>query len=215
MALPLLAAGLSLVPSIFKGISAIGQKRQANRINPSDPGYTMNNQVIDNARILENRYNNYQMPGMGAAQNQIDTNAATSMSAGVQGASSSGDILDLISKINYGSNQASNQLAEQSAIGKERALGQSLEANALAGEEYQDLNAYQRQRYEERLREKAALTQSANENAYGAFNDLASAGSSLLTSGLGGSGKTSTVKNSMTPITNTQIPTNYKPLTIR
>lgn len=211
----LVGAGASLIPSVFKGISAISQKRKANRINPIDPGYQMNSQVIDNARILGDRYTNYQMPGYGTAQNQIQANASNAYSQGVQGASSSGDILDLVSKINYGTNQASNQLAQQSAMGKEGALKDYLGANVQAGNEYQKLNEYQRQQYEAKLREKAALTQSANENAYGAINDLASAGASLA-GGLSSGGRVSPVKNSISPITNApQIPTTYNPLTIR
>lgn len=211
----LVGAGASLIPSVFKGISAISQKRQANRINPINPGYQMNNQVIDNARILGDRYTNYQMPGYSTAQNQIETNASNAYSQGVQGASSSGDILDLVSKINYGTNQASNQLAEQSAMGKEGALKDYLGANAQAGNEYQKLNEYQRQQYDAKMREKAALTQSSNENAYGALTDVASAGASLA-GGLSSGGRVSPVNNSISPITNApQIPTTYNPLRIR
>lgn len=173
-------ATAGLVPAAFKFFSGLGQRRRAKAINPVDPGYQMNNQVIDNARILENRYNNYQMPGYGQALNNLQTNYATAYNQGVQGASSGGDVLDLATKLAYGQNQATNNLAYQSAQGQDAALSQYLNANAAAGDQYQQKNAYDRQQYDRKLAEKAALLQSGNENIYGALDQAGQVASRAL-----------------------------------
>lgn len=178
--IPLLAAGISLIPSIYKGIAGMKQARDAKRINPINPNYQMNQQVIDNARILGDRYGNYQMPGYGQAVNNINTGEASALAAGTQAASSGGDVLDLITKLNYNKGQNLNSLATQSAQGKEQALREYLQANAAAGEEYQAMNAYQRAEYDKKIREKAALLQQGNENIYGAINDAATAGTNFF-----------------------------------
>lgn len=181
MPLPLVAAaGASLLPSAFKAISGIFQKNKANKINPVNPGYQINNAVVDNARILGERYNNYEMPGYGQALSNIYQSGANAFAQGSQGAGSGGDILDLATKIAYGQNNAINQLGAQNAAGREQALGQSLQANAAAGQEYQNRNAYDRDMYQQQLREKAALTQAANQNIYGALDTGAAVASSFL-----------------------------------
>lgn len=172
--------GLGLVPSLFKAVSGIGQINKANSMNPIDPGYTMNQGIIDNARALEERAGNYSMPGYGNAVNQIGSATAGAFDAGVQGASSGGDVLDLATKLAYGQQQQLNNLAVQNAAGADQALIQSLGANAAAGQQYQDKNAYARDLYQGQLREKAALTQAGNENLYGAIDQGATIGSTLL-----------------------------------
>lgn len=220
MALPI-AAGLSLIPSIFQGLKGISQSRQAKKINPIDPGYQMNSQVVDNARMLGERYTNYQMPGFGAAQDQIAANSANAFNSGIQGVSSSGDMLDLASKIAYGSNQANNQLYTQNAIGKEGALKDYLGANVAAGQEYQDKNAFDRERYMDALREKAALSEAGTTNLFGSLNNVAATGTALATSGLlGGEGNIGDLSGAtqpisgVNPITKAQIPTKFSTPTI-
>jgi len=173
-------AAVGLAPSVFKLFSGASQKRKANAIKPVDPGYTMNQGVIDNASVLGRRATNYTMPGYNQAASQLGASAAGAFSNGVQGASSSGDVLDLATKIAYGQGQQLNQLNMQNAQGADQALLQSTQANAMAGQEYQNKNAYDRDRYQQQLREKAALTQSANENVYGAIDQAAQVGTSLI-----------------------------------
>lgn len=180
MPLPLAAAAVGLLPSLFKAVSGINQTRQGNRMNPIDPGYTLNSGVIDNARVLEERAGNYTMPGYGNAVNQLGASTAGAFTQGVQGASSGGDVLDLASKLAYGQQQQLNTLATQNAAGADQALIQSLNANAAAGQEYQNKNAYDRDIYQGQLREKAALKQAGNENLYGALDQAASVGVAAL-----------------------------------
>jgi len=176
----LVSAGISLLPALYKGISGIFQKSQANRINPTDPGYKLNTGVINNARVLSDRSNNYQLAGYNDAVDNINSTSATAFNNGVQGATSGGDVLDLATKIAYGQGQRLNDLAVNNAQGKDQALLQSLNADAAAGEEYQQKNAYDRDVYQQKLRQKAALIQSANQNIYGGIDDAAQVGSSLL-----------------------------------
>jgi len=175
----LIGAGISLLPALFKGISGISQKRQANRINPVDPNFQMNQGVINNASTLRNRVGNYNLPGYTKAVQDIGRNGATAFGNGIQGSSSGGDVLDLATRIAYGSGNQINDLNVSNAQGQERALMQSLDANAQEGAQYQAKNAYDREQYMMKLREKAGLTQSANENIYGAVNSAANVGSNL------------------------------------
>ncbi len=176
----ILGTAASLIPAIYKTVSGIGQARRGKNMNPVNPGFQMNSGIIDNARILGDRYSNYQMPGYNQAQNNIQTNFASSFNQGVQGASSGGDVLDLASKLNYGQNQATNQLAVQNAQVKDQALMQSLNANAQAGQQYQDRNAYDRSIYQGQLNEKAALIQGGNENIYGGLDQIGSVAGAML-----------------------------------
>lgn len=175
-----IGAAVGLAPSLYKLISGIGQRRRANRINPIDPGFQVNSGIIDNARVLGERAGNYVMPGYSKAVNNLGSATAGAFDAGVQGASSSGDVLDLATKLAYGQQSQLNNLATQNAIGTDQALLQSLDANAAAGEQYQLKNAYEREKYQAQLREKAALLDASNQNTYGAIDTAATIGTTLL-----------------------------------
>lgn len=182
MALPLIAAGVSLLPSLFGAIRGGRQRREAKRLRNSavDPGYQMNQGVIDNARVLQERASNYSMPGYQQALSNINQSYGNAFNQGVQGASSSGDVLDLASRIAYGQGQATNELAFQNAQGAEQAQLQSLQANAQAGQQYQDANAYQRGLYQQQLAEAAAMYNAGETNIGNALGDVANVGTSLL-----------------------------------
>jgi len=175
------AGGLiGLAPSVFKFFSGKKQLSQANAINPTDPGYQMNQGVIDNARILRDRYNNYTLPGYSQAQNQINNTYQDAYSKGMQGATSGGDVADLAAKLAYGKNIAENNLATQNAQGKDAALGQYMQANAAAGQEGVNANAYARDQYQRQLMQKAALTQAGTTNEYNALETGATALPSII-----------------------------------
>lgn len=187
MALPILAqAGIAAIPSIFGAARGIGQRRQAKRIRAAavDPGYEMNSGVLANRDILENRYNNYTLPGMGQQLNRIGTNAATAFNRGVQGASSGGDVLDLATKIAYGTGQQQNQLMLQNAMGKENALGDYLNANVAVGSEQQAKNRYDQEMFMRQLNEAAALYGASDQNINNAITGLSSIGTSMVTNPL-------------------------------
>jgi hypothetical protein len=175
------AGGLiGIAPSLFKMFSGANQKNKANQINPYNPGYQMNQGILNNQRIISDRYNNYTLPGYTQAQNNINNTYQNAYSQGVQGASSGGDVADLAAKLAYGKNIAENNLSAQNAQGKDALLPTYLNANAQAGQEFQDKNAYDRQQYDRQLREKAALTQAGNTNEYNALDTGASVLSAYL-----------------------------------
>lgn len=183
MPLPLLAAaGIAAIPSIFGAIRGVGQRRQAKRIRAGavDPGYEMNSGVMQNRDLAESRYNNYTLPGYSTQMNNIGTNAATAFNTGVQGASSGGDVLDLATKIAFGTGQQQNQLMMQNAQGKERALAGFMDTNVAAGQERQNVNAYKRQQYQGQLSEAAALYGAGDQNINNAITGVSSIGTSLL-----------------------------------
>lgn len=169
------SAGISLVPEVFKFFSGLSQKRQAARINPENPGFVRNESLIDNARILENRYKNYTMPGYSTAVNNINASAASGFNRGVEGASSGGDVLDLATKINYNEGQALNDLSGRNAAGADAALEQYLQANAVAGNEAVRKNMFDLDQYDQKLREKATLLQAGNTNQFSALDSGANA----------------------------------------
>lgn len=180
----IIGAGVSLIPAIFKGIQGIGQRRQARKINPTDPGFALNQGVIGNAESLRNRYGNYTLPGYDNAVNDIGASASQGFSRGVQGASSGGDVMDLATRIAYGQSRAVNDLNMRQSQGREQAYMQQLQGNEAEGAQYQAKNAYDRDIYQQKLREKAALMQSGTQNIYGALNSGANVGSALAMKGL-------------------------------
>lgn len=183
MPIPLLAAAaISAIPSIFQGIEGIGQRRQAKRLrkNAVNPGFEMNSGIMQNAETLQNRYNNYSLPGYSMQMNRLGSNAATAFDRGAQGASSSADVLDLATKIAYGTGQQQNQLMLQNAQGKEGALSDYLNANAAAGDQRQQSNAWDRQQYMQQLQEAAALYGAGGQNMNNAITGIGSIGASML-----------------------------------
>lgn len=158
----------------------------------------MNQGVIDNAKTLSDYYGNYQLPGYSKMLDNINNNYSSAFAGGVQGATSGGDVLDLASKMAFGKNQSLNQLGVQSAQGKQGALGDYLTANAAAGQQYQDQNAYERDQYDKQVRAKAALTQAGAQNTYGAVDQLAGTPGKMLT-GMGESDATSTTNGNLNP----------------
>lgn len=148
MALPAVAAAAtSFAPSIFKFFAGRSQVRQANRINPVNPGFVANPAFANNERILRERSNNYVMPGYGNAMNNIVTNGATAFSNGVEGATSGADVLDLASKINYGTGQNLNELAQTNATGANDALNQYMQASVMSGNELVRKNTFKRRQF--------------------------------------------------------------------
>lgn len=164
---------ISAAPAVYKAIKGIGQTNAANRMHPVNPGYQMNQGVIDNAKTLSDQYGNYQLPGYSQDVNNINSTGQNEFANGVQGATSGADVLDLAVKTAYAKNQAFNRLGQENAQGKQSMLGAYLDANAAAGQQYVEKNAYDRDQYNAALKQKAALTQAGAENTYGAVDQLA------------------------------------------
>lgn len=140
------------------------QRKLAEQINPVDPG--PNTALQDNARMLEERYGNYEMPGFDAARADINQAGQYAFDNAVQGATSSGDVLDAASRIAYGTQRSMSDLYRQNAAGKEQALMQYLSANAAAGT---DTTNWNRQEYLNDVNRKAQLTNAAELNRMNAI----------------------------------------------
>lgn len=175
------AAAIAAIPSVISTIDGIGQRRQAKRLRAKavNPGYQMNTGVLNNAEILRNRYGNYQMPGYNQALNNINSGSASAFNSGVRGASSSGDVLDLATRIAYGTGQQARQLDMNNAQSKDNALSDYMNANSAAGQERVNSNAYDRQLYQNQLEEASALYGAGSQNINNGVSGMASIGSSL------------------------------------
>lgn len=171
---------LSVAPAIAKFITGIKQKKQAAKINPIDPGFQANTGIVDNARKLNDYYNNYTMPGKAAITSQLGANMAGGLDVATQAAGSGGDLLDSATKLAFGQNQAITSLGTQEAQMKENMMGQVMNANAQAGNELVRKNEWDENRYQAQLAEKAALNQASAANKFGAGDQLASLGGSML-----------------------------------
>ena len=163
--------GVSLVGSGIKYAQGRKQQRQAEAMRPVNPGYQQNQGVIDNARILRERYGNYMIPGYEQALANINMGGQMAFSQGVQGASSSGDVIDLASRIAYGQSQAQNQLAMQNAQGRDAALMDYISANARAGQEATNANAWDREQYLRLQQQQADLYNAGQINQQGAISE--------------------------------------------
>lgn len=152
----------------IKYLLSSAQRKQANSIHPYDPGYEMNKEVLDNARIAGENYGNYQMPGYQQAADSIQNNTAAGMARAERGATSSADVIDAANKGAGQQGQQLEQLAATSAQGKESALTRYLAAKAQAGEEAVNKNTYDREMYNQQLQLKNQLNNNATANQYGA-----------------------------------------------
>lgn len=172
--MPLLTGALALGTAAFKFFQGRSQARRAEEIrrNAYDPGFERNQGLIDTENTLRDYYTNYQMPGYGQAVQGVNLAANTAFDQGVQGASSSADVLDLATRVQYGRQQGLNQVALSGAQGREQALMNYLQAQNAVGQDSVRVNMLENQRYEQQLAEAAALQQAGVTNQYGAINEL-------------------------------------------
>lgn len=165
---------VSAVGSGIKLAQGSKQNRNAQRIRNSisDPGVERNYALERNAEVLGNDYNNYFFPGMQSYLDQIKSGEAFAINQGIQGASSSGDVLDLISQAQFGSQNAMNELFTQQAQGKRSALSAWLGANQAVGADQVRVNQENRNVYNSRVGEAAALEGASMQNTNNAYNEI-------------------------------------------
>jgi len=173
-------AALGVIPTVAGFFAGRAQRKAANRIKPVDPGFVANQGIMDNQRIVNNMYNNYTLPGMAGIQDNLNAGYATALNTSVQGATSSSDVLDAATKLSYNQGQNINALGIQAAQSKEAMLPMVLQSNMEAGNEAVRKNAFDESRYQAQLAEKAALLGAGTQNMFGAADNLATLGGSLL-----------------------------------
>lgn len=176
----LIGAGVGLGLGGIKYLLGNAQRKAANAIHPFNPGYQMNQEVLDNARILGDRYGNYQLPGYNNLLDNLKGSYNQTVENATKGASSSADVLDAVNKAHATMGQQQQQLATENAQGKENALMQYLQAKAAAGEEMQNKNEYDRNEYEKQMNLKYGLQNNATANQYGAADQAGKLVSSIF-----------------------------------
>lgn len=151
------------------------QRKRANAIRNQavDPGIQPNYALDRVTNTLYDRYTNYNLPGYNRYAAQIQQNQAAANNAAIQGATSSGDILDAASRNQLVADQSLNNLMTQNATGREAALMQYLNSVQAQGQDDIRVNQMQLGRYDATLREAAALEGAGTQNMYQGFQDVA------------------------------------------
>lgn len=185
MALPLLAAA---IPSVVKGITGLFQGRKGRKLAEQNTRATYTRPVeVDQAQsIADQDYYNAAMPGQDLLKNQLESSAAGAATQLQEGASSSGDLLDGINKIeaNKGSALSNIQLqAAQYKLGQRDNLLRQL--GVSAGYTDQEFDYNQHQPYMDRAALASSMIEGGAQNAFGALGELGQLGVSAA-GGLGG-----------------------------
>ncbi len=117
------ALAASAIPAIGKLFGGGSQVRKAKALDASNvfTPYQTPSQVLEATRLAQQAYTN-PVQGQATAINNIQGAGATAFANGVQGASSSGDVLDLASKVQANENNAFNKLNTEAIGYRDRAL---------------------------------------------------------------------------------------------
>lgn len=161
-AFPLLAAAVSSMMQLFSGGK---QWIDSNKVKTQD---TRTDSLKEMTALARQQANSQLFPGQKAAESQINQNAANSASALMQSGTGASGILAGLSKLNQGTNQATNQLATQAAG------FQSQQKDRLSNVLRQDA-AWQQQDLQSAQKEKAALKQAGATNIFGGLSSAAGA----------------------------------------
>lgn len=186
MPLPLIAAGIAAIPSIFQGISGMSQVSRGKKLAASNirPTYQRPDEVNQALALAQQNFANGVMPGTALATNNISASGATMLNEATKAAGSSGDILDAITKIDYNQGQQYNALAGQQAQYKAQQM-QNLQAQLQNSAGYTDKEfAYNKdQPYQDKAAQASALIGAGNQNIGNAVNGIANIGTSLAMGG--------------------------------
>lgn len=173
------AAGLATAGlGAYKAINGANQTAKADRLAKSNifTPEEMPYQVGLGTQLAQRNYTNG-MPGTQDALNNINRNAASTFYKGQNAATSGGDILDLATRIGMGTNQATNQLAQQGAQYKSNALGEY--QGALGNEAQWQSKLYNNNTLQPYMRTAnlaASMYGAGQQNLYSGLDDVASAG---------------------------------------
>lgn len=200
---PLLAMGLiSAIPSIVKGVSgarqaAAAKKAEKNLKQPrlNLPEYKIPGQVTDVTKRVKMAGIGQQLPGADLIKGQIDADTATAIKEAQRSGASSGDVLATIASMTGKGSQMKRDVAYRGIERQDQMLSdinRALMTEAGYEDKKQGLNLdkYLKefeynvdQPYKSQVAEISALRGAANQNIYGAVNDLASLGTSLAMQG--------------------------------
>lgn len=147
------------------------KRAKAIRNEAVDPGIQPNYALDRVTNTLYDRYSNFNLPGYNRYAEQIKQLQAAGNNAVIQGATSSGDLLDGIGRNQVIADQSLNNLFTQNASGREAALMQYLNSVNMQGQDDIRVNQTQLGRYDQTLREAAALEGAGTQNMYQGLQD--------------------------------------------
>jgi hypothetical protein len=186
-----IAASVAAGASAFKGISGAIQVGKGKNMakNNVRPIYTRPNEATQGLSLAEQGYENAVMPGTAQAINNISASGASAFDAAAQAASSSGDVLDAISKVNFNQGQQFNDLAAQQGLYKQQQL-QNLQTQLANSAQYGDKEfSYNKdQPYQDTAAAASALIGAGNQNIGSAASELGTIGTAAIMN-QGGDGK--------------------------
>jgi hypothetical protein len=178
-----IAASVAAGASAFKGISGAIQvgKGKTMAKNNIRPVYQRPGEVNQGLALAEQGYYNAVMPGTSQAINNISASGAGSFNAATQAASSSGDVLDAISKINFNQGQQFNDLASQQALYKQQQLG-NLQSQLANSAQYTDKEfSYNKDSpYQDEAAAASAMIGAGNQNIGSAASELGTIGTAAI-----------------------------------
>lgn len=176
MALPLLAAAIpAAISAGYKFVQGVGQVKEGKRIakNNKFVNYKRPSEVTQALNLAERNYTNG-LPGSDILQNRIGSNAAAAMTAAREGSSSSGDVLDAVTKVGLGTNRAMQDLSLQEQNFEQNALkGYTDQLGVSAGYGDKEFNYNVAQPYARNAAAASALIGAGNQNKFSAFDDIA------------------------------------------
>lgn len=161
--------------AIAKGGLGLIQAWKASRMKPQRPEYQVPGAIQDAASTARNLVNSGERPGRSAAEEAIRQTTANAVNASRSSSSNSSELLAAISAASNRENQAmlnQDQLDANFKLQANNQLLQSLRQLGAAQDKRFQLN--QMEPYLNDARTKAALTQGAIGNIFGAANDLGS-----------------------------------------
>lgn len=179
------ATGLAALPSLGKFITGDKQvKKGESLLNTAiRPIYKKPGEVMDATAILADQFFNPRMPGAKNLVSQAGSATANAIDNAVQGATSSGDVLDAVTKIDYNSRQQINDIGAAEAEFANNA--QQNYVNQLMNDaQYTDkqFDVNQMQPYVNQVARGQALIGAGNNNKFGGGSELSKLGAGLATS---------------------------------
>lgn len=188
MAFDFLSAGFAAIPTIWKGFKGNSQINQGNKIlaNNLRPTYSRPTEVGQSLALAEQAYLNGAMPGASTARNNISAVGANAFDNLTQGASSSGDLLDGITKIQATQDMSLNDLAIQEAAFKQQQLDDYQRQLATgAGYSDREFGYNYDQPYQDRAAAGNALIEAGNANLGAAIGEGAALGTAIASNQFG------------------------------
>lgn len=189
MAIPLLlAAAAAGIPAVKQLIDGGAKARKGQKIKDSTvaPVYKTPGAVNDALSLAEQGYYNSTLPGRSSIIDNIKASTANGLDMVKEAASSSGDIIDGITKLNFSEGQNLNKLAGQEAAYKQKQL-ENLNNQLTTAAEYADKEfAYNYDRpYQQNMADANALIAAGGMDKANGINSLANIATSSLLSGIG------------------------------